>query len=66
MYKSGDWVWWRTPPNVNMSDHGFPPNCLVKVQLTTDYDPATAGYETENRNGGEVSVLEHEILELAD
>lgn len=66
MYKSGDWVWWRTPPNVNMNDHGFPPNCLVKVRLTADYDPATGGYETENRGGGWVSVLENEILELAE
>lgn len=62
-YRKGDWVYWRTPPNVSMEWHGVPPNCLVRVQLSTDNDNGI--YETEIPGYGWVSVLESEILELA-
>lgn len=55
-YQAGDWVWWRTPSNVDMETHGVNPNTVVRVQLQSGMDDYGV-YDT-----GRVSVRPDEII----
>lgn len=54
-------MWWRTPSNVNMQEHGVNPNTVVRTPIT-HFDEEQGYYETENDTTW-VSVLPGEIIE---
>ncbi len=62
MRSVGDWVWWRTPSNVSLEQHGVPPNSVVFVEIAGEFDPLSGAYETFIEGSGWVSVLPEEII----
>lgn len=64
-YAAGQQVWWRTPGNVSVEQHGVNPHTVVCVSLTEVPDDSWEAYETEIEGYGWVSVLPCEIIGLA-
>jgi hypothetical protein len=64
MYQDRDWVWWNTPHNVSVEQHGLEPNTRVRVQITIGQVEGWCDgpyYETFVSGYGPVSVLPDEI-----